>query len=1792
METIGGIPVECLTGELAGIWSGWRTLGDREVVREASAKGTHISLAQKFLATRRNCSPIEAETYFYREVDVWVEELLTKQQVFRATRIITNVGKNPQERINSSCVKSRDPKLRDYLIQHLRKIEGLSESQLKAWEMFKLMENYRLEYSIKDDPVSGLSIEEIIQMPKDFKTLLLTDLYFHTFESRVAEDLSSRVAWDYLLMKNRVDLLSFWIDVNFHNSEAEIPSAVAKVAEGLRGVLNGLKITDDMIDFVQESSAADIVKEIVSDRLCRYGVFASKESNNFKIVLTRLLNNKIPPSKFKEVLSQPFSRINADDFLSKLNVDLYSRSYLEEGHMRDVDTKNQTLCTSLETMTQSLESEDALWNGILATINHVCKDSDEYLRENPQLVLSLVFLRYQKQRNSDNRLLEEIFDDEEGLSLDEYRSVSKETLLNTLHAFPHLEKSMRGETVSQDASMYELINGFENFNANRGFIWRYRNCQMPTFTSEYLVKRYGHKEKLNYVSYLKQGRPNMAARLFIYEQKKFHPEISSKMKCQGAAEAHVFALRNLKLREITSACVSFIEIIGVDSENLRLHLSVAKRISEDFSTSIGEQLETVMYNNPADLNALTLNLERCFKLRITGTLEEDPQELIAAIKDWDLNVAFARAHNASLPQILLEYFVERDLWFEFLLLGQIYAYPVEQMLKLAKKLSNPNVRDHLLACLNNPSLSSGPVIHPADRELKGHDSRQSLYSRIGVRQSDSHSQSPADSASLVPTDFTERNVSSSSDDLWMTILNSHHSQDPPGSLLLAARSQRSPLLVVIASCYEPSSLPAYWCSWLVISTDDPVIISDYQDCLDRQVWPADRVLWLLKKLVAFGYAKTLSRGLEIFMPDNPLYLFADFLTRCVNLGDFNSGIKNLKAFRSTCSNLVCNVNVDWTDADLSCLKNSHWISLAGVRCAVTALGMSFHSTSSQLEFLKALCSSDFGIDLPDAPDFKRLLRVVEILIKTEVTFNFKHLAASDDRNAIQTELRRCLVELARGENYKDALELCKAASLDCSDIITAQWRKDFSKSLVEDGKLVKNFWLNCAKDFDKYHVDYEVAAQFYVQHAEKVASHKERFEILRLAHETLKGSSADPQIIDGVEMAMWKSCFLAGPDNVNLDDAPVPLDKLKTELMSGLTELRVRCELTEPGEKLAVKKLIDRFIDAGNLRTALRIATIFNCKHRDLQILMLCLSLAEGEVSPYQLTPQQRMLLSTKTRLKNQWQVTYRGKGLPKVSSLASMTSNSPGEAAEVATEAGTSSVPEKQDKIDCITQLEKLTEILTHGVTAGRKVLLCYKLAAHLGKSYQSLLTLNDPVAFLEEIVSEECDYKLEVAKDVVTAYRVNNRQLAEFLSAKIVDAVTRHVEGGRVDQPMSMWGYPLDGSFHVVTELCSEPSLLGLKLLEAVTRLLGRSYGENRDVTTLKVIVELLIKSHDCFTASCNMEGIASILRKSQQLANSLQNLKQWGLLVRLLTGVGRFTEMNYILQMIKENEQFEFLLTGKGLEKIPGLKTALLDFLNRHCPADKDLFNLVAHHFRLYSEIASTWEREAKEAIDKLLAEAKTESRIQGNSNPGELRLTRNEGAEKRLELAMINYTHATEYYLQDSKLTLAYQCCHRAELVALQTSFLNSVNQNQQVPCVLNLRSSEIDRMICNDLSFAQANILVRAYNHPVDWGSVIYSHCILRCDAKYLKDFLNTNEITVAIVKDSAKRFQLEKSVSKETADSMQQLISLVKDVECKYTLASQLGFKNVIEDILADSNVGAYLKDTVWRKGYTSAAFD
>lgn len=100
--------------------------------------------------------------------------------------------------------------------------------------------------------------------------------------------------------------------------------------------------------------------------------------------------------------------------------------------------------------------------------------------------------------------------------------------------------------------------------------------------------------------------------------------------------------------------------------------------------------------------------------------------------------------------------------------------------------------------------------------------------------------------------------------------------------------------------------------------------------------------------------------------------------------------------------------------------------------------------------------------------------------------------------------------------------------------------------------------------------------------------------------------------------------------------------------------------------------------------------------------------------------------------------------------------------------------------QMECLSILEKLLNILEHGVDICLRIVLCYKLAMQLEKSYQFLLMLNNPIEFLQEITeSDNIRNKSEIINDIVIAYKINNDNVATFLAENITLNINRAVEG-----------------------------------------------------------------------------------------------------------------------------------------------------------------------------------------------------------------------------------------------------------------------------------------------------------------------------------------------------------------------------------------------------------------------------
>jgi spatacsin len=101
----------------------------------------------------------------------------------------------------------------------------------------------------------------------------------------------------------------------------------------------------------------------------------------------------------------------------------------------------------------------------------------------------------------------------------------------------------------------------------------------------------------------------------------------------------------------------------------------------------------------------------------------------------------------------------------------------------------------------------------------------------------------------------------------------------------------------------------------------------------------------------------------------------------------------------------------------------------------------------------------------------------------------------------------------------------------------------------------------------------------------------------------------------------------------------------------------------------------------------------------------------------------------------------------------------------------------------------------------------------------------------------------------------------------------------------------------------------------------------------------------------------------------------------------------------------------MNSSGPFQVPNLKLAVLDFLKRHCPEDRELFRLVCLHFSLFSEVADLWESEGHSRVCKLLA-------VMAQQGAAPVLLTNSEDTKQCLHMAMLSFTHAAEYFLQVS------------------------------------------------------------------------------------------------------------------------------------------------------------------------------
>lgn len=557
---------------------------------------------------------------------------------------------------------------------------------------------------------------------------------------------------------------------------------------------------------------------------------------------------------------------------------------------------------------------------------------------------------------------------------------------------------------------------------------------------------------------------------------------------------------------------------------------------------------------------------------------------------------------------------------------------------------------------------------------------------------------------------------------------------------------------------------------------------------------------------------------------------------------------------------------------------------------------------------------------------------------------------------------------------------------------------------------------------------------------------------------------------------------------------------------------------------------------------------------------------------------------------------------------------------------------------------LQGLSCKLKHGINYGQRIVMCFRASLILNRSFNELIKIKDSFRFLELAATSDCDQKLLVMSDIIEAMDMTNHEVAQFVSKEITASIiktrfsqfTKDAEMSTMSSSTSMssswsasrqvfddiWNFSLSKELHLILELCKgKTTLLGNYLLKYY-KILSRSsvdiplhwFGDTKEDEELEKIciqlnrslnpqvmslkkqniirVELLLVAHECFCYDCSTEGIGEILNLAKTLINDLTVKNNFNLVVKLLCGIGRYREMFYCFEILIKNEAFEALLGQFNDKQTNGLKNAILSYLNEYHPSNFEYYKMTASHFAMFSELAKIYRSNSMEKIQKLLNESQVKVMKSARINTNVIQqieipylvCSSNKNMITDLNEALNEMIHATEMAAADNKIEMSLKLSNFCELIAVQIHLvkIGLETDDKRCPCVVNQEANrqEISQYFANyDLSPPQMMILNKNVDIAIDYTRTIFCRSLIVGDESYLLEFIGRIDLTDAMIENVIKLTQFE-SITKKQEKVLHDLVMMTRDVGLKFRLASLLGLKGLLQQLLNDEQTYHYLLDS------------
>ncbi|XP_044135277.1 LOW QUALITY PROTEIN: spatacsin [Bufo gargarizans] len=1737
-------PLPLMTPHAGRRHGAWENMTVENIISDAILTNC-IPEAQTFL--REQGHHLCSLTWLKREGLKLVYRCLLECSVSEACQLLQNMGYSIWDELHRICLHTSDLGVRTLLVDLLQK-EGLfSEQQQQAIHtVCKLEELYCNTCRTSEEKKNVLNarpswricaksqevkkLQDALTAVRDEpETLLLhwaKDWDCETQESlllpwRKNTDMSAvapKILWRHLTMWHNWTQVASWIE------SIGLPQEKGDIERPLWPLISPTVIDTNTL-------CCSYMRQKILDELSRMNIFIPSEVEDFELLVERLAISgrlmELTTSKSPDVHNS-FVVLCVERGLQYM---LYS--YL------DCHRLNPETCSALAKTTLH---ETYPWFGFLVHIRQVCDhtDADRMF----QASLSNAHMLMPGCQPSVNNMLldghtllalatimyapggiDGVLKQCEEPSLCQW-NVDLPLLKMALTPYPKLRAALFSQHPSNagsppDITLYHLLQALSPFHPAHFFTWQPTNSLAASDTSSALphcscpklVKDLSVVEQLDTFFYIRSGRPAIAFSFFLVHH-LLKSKVPKQLIHQVAEDVYSLALSCFHVPVVISSCVCFLELLGLSSYKLRVDVNVANIILRHSSSlqeesghnfhikALAQRLSKLVENEVEAAKDLLLSLEDV----VDATLQQADSPL-PPHRLWVTVVQFCLLHDIPMSTSYLRYCAQRQDWLQLL----VHTNSPPQVFYVLDDL-NPVLCSHISLALQDKVSS--------DCSLQ----------RIG------------------------------SDTTWDSL---HHvllkclSMEEPGQMLLKECMRwRVPLFSALAASTQDADPISCLCAWIVTSVDAATyteITQTMSDSVDHK-WSLEDLVQIWDILLARADSGTLEKAFSIFMEDCPLRILLEMYELCLHHKNYTQAEQKVMEFQGRMTSLQstdCSppapIPVLWLHA-----RASHLLQLLLLQ------SLTPYELQKVLQFL---CDSG-SHNICEGMDIHKLNALYQILDGYPVVIR-KQLIEDYSPAALQVECQRLLQTLLEGAHFALAHQVAELAELPTDNLVIEEVLQDQSL-LREMGQWGcpqsrAQYWRKCHVTFCSKQLSPVVASNFFQSQAshhaatgtlllEQMEALAEQELLFTLAGHWLSlHECSSLRTLEELEQQIWK--YRIERETLNRSGGSRLLSSLSgfTKFASefsfsglaALNSFQLLDIFSLPplhGDKNANSQvlcgLIDRLLDDSKVHEASRVCRYFQLSHRDVWIVLSCRALASGEMTMHQLPPDiQNIITEGKDAQENTWNRRRRLQSSSSVDSTSSQTPTNP-----------------------VVTYLEVLKDACSHGKTFCRQLLCMYELSQDLGCSF-SEVSSRDPREVLVTLLSSFRPELCDRAQAVITSHGLSPETVAHIVaegSLKIWRTLNK--EGGQSEV------YNLSenrSNFLQLAKLCPDPTLVGLYLLDHL---------ETVPLTELHCVIEILISAHDCFSLTCHLEGIGRVLQACRNLTEMhLAPNQEYSLMVRLLSGIGRYNDMVYVFDILHKNQHFEVLLR-KQLDTKGGLQTALLEYIKRCHPGDSEKHNMTALCFSLHRDIGHNHEHAAKIQL-RLIQSRPWEYWM---SDQGELRSS--------IMKALTLLIDAAESYSKDSCVRQSLRCARLTRLLTLQLHLLNNGHQTK----LINLERENLMEPILALPRFYQAVIVTEAYDLQPDWPDVLYSKVIVGGDFQYLEEFKQRQLLSGGVFEQLSNKCKLNPPGS-TGLQNLKRVISYCEDINTRYKLAIENKFYDITDVLMRDSQTRCCLTDMLSR---------